>query len=237
MKKGWEMQYTLFYSPDSANVVVRMVLETLGLPYQALEVDRRVGAQRSPEFLQHNPQGLLPVLLDPTQDEPLFETAAILLHLADQHAALPAPDAKRRCTFLKWLFFLSNTLHADLRVLFYSERYAPDPQAVPALRQVVRQRVCAHLRLLEAQILGHGGTWLLGQSLSVCDFYLAACIRWAQLYPRGDTLASIALAPYPGLRRLLQTLECRSEVQKAFAAEGMYGAVFTSPDYPTSAVV
>jgi hypothetical protein len=35
----------------------------------------------------------------------------------------------------------------------------------------------------------------------------------------------------------LQTLEARPEVQKAYAAEGMHGKVFTHPDYPTQAVV
>lgn len=82
------MAYTLFYSPDSANIIVRMALEEIGADYEALVVDRRANAQRSPAFLKFNPQGLLPVLVDPGQDEPLFETAAILLHLADQHSTL-----------------------------------------------------------------------------------------------------------------------------------------------------
>ena len=231
------MSYTLYYSPDSANIVIRMVLEALAVPYQAIEIDRTVDGQRSPEFLKFNPQGLLPVLLDPAQTAPLFETAAILLHLADQHAALPAPDAKHRGELLKWLFFLSNTLHADLRVLFYSDRYVADAQAVPALRKGMHKRVLAHLALLDKQISKGAGAWLLGEKRSVCDYYLAACVRWAQLYPRGDTLAKKDIETFPALMGLMQTLEMRSEVQKAFAAEGIHGKVFTMPDYPTRAVV
>jgi glutathione S-transferase len=187
--------------------------------------------------LKFNPQGLLPVLLDPAQAAPLFETAAILLHLADQHAALPAPEKKHRGELLKWLFFLSNTLHADLRVLFYSDRYVADSQAIPALRKGMHQRVLAHLALLDTEIAKGAGAWLLGQQLSVCDFYLAACVRWAQLYPRGDTLSPSDIEKFPSLKGLLQTLEARPEVQKAFSAEGMHGKVFTNPDYPTHAVV
>jgi hypothetical protein len=57
------------------------------------------------------------------------------------------------------------------------------------------------------------------------------------LYPRGDTLSPSDIEKFPSLKGLLQTLEARPEVQKAFSAEGMHGKVFTHPDYPTHAVV
>lgn len=231
------MAYTLFYSPDSANLVVRMALEEIGAPYEALEVDRRQSAQRSPAFLKFNPQGLLPVLVDPAQDEPLFETAAILLHLADQHAALKPPQASTRGKFLKWLFYLSNTLHADLRMLFYTERYAAGSGAVNALRAHLHPRVLAHLALLEAELARHLGPWLLGDAMSVCDLYLAACVRWSQLYPRGDTLGAHSLQALPRLLALLQQLELRPAVRRACAAEGIAAPFFITPSYPAGAVV
>lgn len=231
------MAYTLFYSPDSANVVVRMALEEIGAPYEALEVDRRQGAQRSPAFLKFNPQGLLPVLVDPAQDEPLFETAAILLHLADQHAALKPLQTSARGRFLKWLFYLSNTVHADLRMLFYTERYAADAAAIAALRAHLHPRVLGHLALVEGELARHGGPWMLGDEVSVCDLYLAACVRWAQLYPRGDTLGVHSLQAFPRLVVLLQRLELRPPVRRAFAAEGIAGPLFINPQYPANAAV
>ena len=230
------MSYTLFYSPDSANIVVRMVLEELALPYEALDVNRTQEGQRSPEFLRFNPQGLLPVLVDPAQDEPLFETAAILLHLADTHQALQPPPAARG-RLLKWLFFLSNTLHADLRALFYSERYVATDSAIAALRNALHRRVTEHCALLEAEMVRHQGPYGLGAHIGVCDFYLAACIRWAQLYPHGDALPSAQLAQYPRLMAMLRALEQRPSAQKAYALEGMDGAVFTAPNYPRDAAV
>ena len=230
------MSYTLFYSPDSANIVVRIVLEELALPYEALEVDRTQGAQRSAAFLRYNPQGLLPVLVDPAQDEPLFETAAILLHLADTHQALQPPPAARG-RLLKWLFFLSNTLHADLRSLFYSERYVATEDAIASLRTALHRRVTEHCALLEAEITRHQGPYLLGAHVGVCDFYIAACIRWAQLYPHGNALPSAQLAQYPRLMAMLRALEQRPSVQKAYALEGMDGLVFTAPNYPRDAAV
>jgi len=230
------MSYTLFYSPDSANIVVRMVLEELALPYEALEVDRTQGAQRGEAFLRFNPQGLLPVLVDPAQDEPLFETAAILLHLVDSHQALQPPPAARG-RLLKWLFFLSNTLHADLRALFYSPRYVATDSAIAPLRAALHRRVTEHCALLEAEMARHQGPYVLGAQASVCDFYLAACLRWAQLYPRGDALPAAQLAQWPRLVALLRALEQRPAVQQAFALEGMDGRVFTAPHYPRDAVV
>jgi glutathione S-transferase len=186
--------------------------------------------------LRFNPQGLLPVLVDPGQDEPLFETAAILLHLADTHQALQPPPAARG-RLLKWLFFLSNTLHADLRALFYSERYVATDSAIAALRNALHRRVTEHCALLEAEMVRHQGPYVLGAHIGVCDFYLAACIRWAQLYPHGDALPSAQLARYPRLMAMLRTLEQRPSVQKAYALEGMDGSVFTAPNYPRDAAV
>ena len=118
------MSYVLYYNPDSANLVIRMVLEEMALPYEDRMVSR-IRTDRNDDFFRLNPRGLLPVLIDEQQDVALFETAAILLYLADKHRQL-APgmtDGRARGTFLKWLFMLSNTLHADLRFRFYSERF------------------------------------------------------------------------------------------------------------------
>ena len=229
--------YTLHYSPDSANLLVRMTLLEMALPFDAVLVDRAVGEQRSAHFLALNPQGLLPVLLDPHQDAPLFETAAILLHLTECHRQLVPQQDAQRGRFLKWLFFLSNTLHADLRSRFYSERYLSDPAALPALRQGLHARVARHLALLNDEIVRQGGPWLMGQELTVCDLYLAVCVRWAQLYPRGDTLAHGVLANLPQLMQLLRALQARPALQQACAQEGIGGAFFTAPQYPEQAVV
>ena len=224
--------YTLFFVPDSANLVIRFALEEIGAPYEAVLVEGSGAARRSAAFLALNPQGLVPVLVDPQQDEPLFETAAILLHLADRHGALLPPDTRARGRCLKWLFFLSNTLHADLRGLFYSDRYVADPAAVPTLRQGLRARVTRHFALLDAEIARHGGPWLLGDTLTVCDLYLAVCARWAQLYPRGDGLAYEVFADLPHVSHLLETLEQRPSAQRACEEEGIAGPAFTAPQYP-----
>ena len=229
------MSRTLYWSPDSANIVVRTVLEELGLAYQDVLVDRSGGVHRSAAYRAMNPQGLLPVLVVPEQDEPLFETAAILLWLADHHGALLPAAAASRGRALKWLFYLSNTLHADLRVLFYSPRYVDGADAIPALRTAMHARVAGHFSLLDAEIARCGGPWLLGPELSICDIYLAWCARWAQIYPQGDTLARETLSGLPHVWSLLSALEVRDSVQRACLREDIAPRPFTDPVVPQPA--
>ncbi len=222
----------LYWSPDSANLVVRMVLHELDLAYAAVLVDRDAGALGRDAYRALNPQGLLPVLIAGDQDAPLFETAAILLHLAEREGRLLAAEAAARGRLLKWLCYLSNTLHADLRVLFHAERYTLDPEGVPAVRAAIRTRLAGHLGLLDRTIAEAGGPWFLGDTLTVLDPYLAACVRWAQLYPPGAALPAGAIEPLAALRRLLDGLAARPAIREACAREGITGSLFTAPTRP-----
>lgn len=220
-------RYRLHGSPDSANFIVRMVLEELGLFYDYAPVDRLISQQNSDAYRRLNPQGLIPVLEVPGQDGPMFETAAIVLHLADTHEnfapAIASPDRGR---FLKWLFFLSNTLHSDLRISFKPERYVPEAQVAASLHAGLIRRITGSFGHLEAELSAQGGPFLLGGALSVLDHYVAACARWAQLY-RNEGKWSLEATPH--LRALLERLETRPAVCKACELEGIEGKPFTEP--------
>lgn len=227
------MSYMLYYSPDSANLVIRMALEELQLPYIEEKIAHR-RTNRSPEFFRLNPRGLLPVLIDQNRDCALFETGAILLYLADQHKRL-APSAEQaveRAECLSWLFMISNTLHADLRIGFYTDRFVERDSDVPALRAVVRKRVVGHLALLDDAIGRHGGQWLLSSGLSICDFYLACCIRWTQLYPGGHETPCETILSFKHLTKQLTALETLTSVQRALTREGILAPAFIDPKLP-----
>lgn len=222
--------YRLFYSPDSANLVIRMVLEELGTNYRAVWVDRAKGGLDDPAFRALNPQGLLPVLVDETQGVTLFETGAILLHLCERHDSLSITQPAHRGPFLAWLFFLSNTLHADLRLRFYTWRYAESQTERQRLRAAVARRVHQHLGLLEA-VAGQGAG-LLPSGPSVLDPYLGCLIRWMQLYPLDSPLHDIRWHELPCLTRLMTRLEGKPAIRRAALAEGIEGRLFLAPDYP-----
>ena len=206
-----EPDYRLHYAPDNASLIVRLALEELGQPYATVLVDRAVQAQEKPAYRALNPAGLIPVLETP--DGPIFETAAILLWLADRHGALaPAPDSHQRAAFLKWLFFTSNTLHTALRMRFYPARYVgPDKDAQKALSMHMQDEVARHLDLVEAAAANRPG-WLVGADPSVLDLYLACLMRWSRLYPVDEDKGWANPAHRPHLRDMAARLETRPSV-------------------------
>ncbi|MDF1718925.1 MAG: glutathione S-transferase family protein [Antarcticimicrobium sp.] len=213
--------YRLHYAPDNASLVIRLALEARELPYETVLVNRRTREQDNAAYRALNPAGLIPVLETP--DGPLFETAAILLWLADRHGGLgPAPDDPGRGSFLKWLFFTSNTLHADLRMLFYPGHYA-GPAHTDALREGLTARLPRHLALLDAAAA------LPGWPGGALEPYLACLLRWMALYPDDFDRCWFALSQYPALAALCARVEQSDAARAAARAEGLGSAPFTAP--------
>ncbi len=211
----------LHYAPDNASLCVRIALEELGLPYETALVDRSIRAQKSDAYLALNPNGLIPVLETP--DGPISETAAILLWLADREGRLmPGPQASERGAALQWLFWLSNTLHATMRHLFYPETYTRSD--AEALRETTRQKLAAQLGLLNA---AHSATWLDSDDATIHGCYLGPLLRWAGLYG-GDT-TWFNLARWPRLQTFAARTEMRPAVARAALAEGLGPTPFSSP--------
>ena len=225
------MQETLrlHYAPDNASLIIRLALEELALPYETVLVDRQRAAQKSPQYRSINPAARIPAL--ETKDGALFETAAILLYLADREGRLaPAKDALERGVFLSWLFYLSNTVHSNLRLNFYPHSYIGSEGDSAPLLACARQDLNESLRLLE-QLASEGKEWFAGEKPSVLDLYLAGMMRWMALYPQGDT-DWFSLKHWPNLTRMLKGLETRASVAALIKAEGMQPAPFSDPHHP-----
>ena len=218
--------YVLHHSPDTAALIVRLVLEELGQPYQLAPVVKDASGAVSPEYLRLNPRGLIPVLETPVG--PVFETAAILLWLAEVHEDMaPAPGSPERGAFLTWLFFVSNTLHAELICLFYARRYVPG-SALAGHRDMSTERLKGHFGQLETLCQTKALRWFGGAEISVLDIYVATLMRWAQLYPDPqDTW--FRPADFPALNALAQRLEARETTARIAAGEGLGTQPFTNP--------
>ena len=182
---------------------------------------------------QRGLSGAEPERADPGSGDaqgPIFETAAILLWLADTHGQLgPAPDSPDRAAFLKWLFFASNTLHADLRILFYAEKYIdrcrPRPCAPASAQGCAAPETCWMPRPQKAP------DWLSADQPSVLTYYVACMMRWMALYPASADRSWYQLADTPYLQKILMQLESRPATRAAIAAEGLGVTPFTSPTY------
>ena len=208
---------TLYYAPDNASLCVRLALLEIGLPFDTVLVDRAVQGQKSPDYLAVNPNGLIPTLV--TEDGPIYETGAILLWLAGD-GFMPA----LRGDALKWMFWLSNTLHPTLRIWFYPHEYIEEA-SVHALSRATQGRLSEYFAHLEA----HAG-WLDDRAPSALAYYLAPMIRWAALY--GPAQAWFDLDKYPHLREFAIWFENRSAAHEASRAEGLGQTIFSAPQYP-----
>ena len=225
--------YVLHYAPDNASLVIRLVLEELGVPYQTKLVDRNMRAQRSAAYMALNPVGRIPALETP--HGPVFETAAIALWLADTHRDTvhlsPYLEAPDRARFLSWLFFLSNTVHAELRTLFYpSTIVGENAEAQAALQLRTQKNLLRHYTLLNAECDSGG---VFGSTTpNLCDFYTAAVLRWPAIYPTASDRSWFALSNWPALERLAHMVEARPSTAALIMAEGMGPTPFTKPAPP-----
>ena len=218
--------YILHYAPDNASLIVRIALEEIGAPYQTVLVDRALRQQDSAAYRALNPAGLIPALETP--DGPMFETGAILLWLSERHGRLaPAPGNLARPHFLKWLFFVSNALHADMRALFYPERYAGTGADLEAHHHATTARISGHLRILEA-LAGGQPDYFSKNRPSMLTIYASVLLRWLALYPE-RWRGWFDPGPYPALMAIARQMEARPATLRASAAEGLGPTAFTAP--------
>ena len=110
-------------------------LEEKQITYELVELDLRVNQHRQPGFLAINPFGKLPVLVGSSVLSPngesltLFESGAILLHLAEHYTDDISTAAKKALTS-QWLLFANATLSIALFVPSSREREFPRLMAV-----------------------------------------------------------------------------------------------------------
>ncbi len=207
--------YRLHYYPANANAAPHMLLEEIGEDYVLALVDRTTNAQKSAAYLKINPNGRIPALEDGGMV--LFEAAAIVLHLVDQHPEAgfaPPVGTPQRAAFYQWLAFLTNSLQEELMIYQYPERLAGDDIAAAAIvRRGAEERAGGFLDVIERHLAAHG-PFFLGAEPSAADLYLVMLARWA----RPMTTPPRAR---PHIARLLDAMTARPAVRRAYAQEGI----------------
>ena len=98
--------FDLYTAPTPNGHKVSIALEELGLPYTVKPVNILSGEQRNPEYLQLNPNGRIPTLVDHDNGGfAVFESGAILVYLAEKTGRLLPADVRGRSRVLQWLMF------------------------------------------------------------------------------------------------------------------------------------
>lgn len=87
---------------------ISIMLEEIGLPYKVIPVDLEKEQQLTPEFTAVNPNQKIPAIVDhDVEGEPvaIFESGAILVHLAEKSGRLLPRDVRRRAAVMQWLMY------------------------------------------------------------------------------------------------------------------------------------
>lgn len=177
--------YQLYFSPGSASLAVHWFLLDSGLEHETIRVHLDAGEQRRAEYLAMNPNGLVPTLI--VDGKPVFESAALLLLLAERHPekgyapALTSPD---RAMYLQWMVHFANTLLPAFRVWFYPHE-AAGPKHEEAAKQHARARIEATWDRVEAHLAK--SRYFAGDALSATDFLGAMLMRWSRNMPKPAT--------------------------------------------------
>jgi glutathione S-transferase len=110
--------YTLYSMQRSGNSYkVRLALARLGIPYCLVEVDILKGESRTPEFLEKNPNGRVP-LLEAAPGRYLAESNAILWYVAGGTRLAP-DDRIERAEALQWMFFEQHSLEPNIGAAYF----------------------------------------------------------------------------------------------------------------------
>lgn len=167
----------LFDFPFSGNgYKVRLALHHLGLPVERQIVDILDGANRSPEFLAHNPMGEIPAL-ELSDGTVLRESNAILYWLAEGTPLMPTGRLERT-RVVQWLCFEQSNIDRVLGRARFLKAY-PEFTTV-AQFDVDTWHAAGHRALenLDQELSDHD--FLVGEAFSIADISLYAYVHTAR---------------------------------------------------------
>ena len=168
---------TLYGTSKSRSARSLWALEELGVKYEQVPVE--VAKAKSPEHLQRNPSGHIPVLDD--NGHRIWESMAINLYLAEKYGKMPfwpaTTDGHGDC--YKWSFFGMTEIEPPLMTVLINRLFLPaDQRDEKAIAQAI-DKLKAPLKVLDDQLKNQ--PYLLGNDFSIADLNVASVLSFAQL--------------------------------------------------------
>ena len=179
----------LYSFPTPNGVKVSILLEELGLPYEAHTVTLSDADVKSPEFLSLNPNNKIPAIIDPDgpdgQPLTLFESGAILLYLAEKSGRFIGETAADKARVVQWLMFQMGGVGPMFGQLGFFYKFAGAEIADPR----PRDRYIAEARRILAVLDGQLATrdWIAGE-YSIADIAIAPWLRGLDYYGAREVL-------------------------------------------------
>ena len=202
-------------SPDrgrglARDMRVRWAFEEVGQPYEVRLVSFK--AMKEPAHLALHPFGQIPTYED--GDLALFESGAIVLHIAERHAGLLPDDANARARAITWMFAALSTVEPPIVERSMATLVERDQPWFEKRLPLLDDRVRGRLGELSSRL--GDADWLDGE-FSAGDLMMVTVLRRLE--------GSGLLEQYPNLMAYIARGEARPAYKRAFEAQL---AVFTA---------
>ena len=199
-----------YFWPSPNGYKIAIMLEELQVGYRVVPVDITSGDQFSPEYLAINPNGKVPSIIDqegygngPT---PVFESAAILMYLAEKHGRFLPTNPDDRIVAMQWLAFQNGNLGPMLGQLHHFRNYADED-----ISYAINRYTNEALRLWNIVDKRLGETpYMAGDEYSIADM---TTFPWMRLYK----LQGLSKDDYPNVKRWLDELKERPAIRRALS--------------------
>jgi len=205
--------YKLYYAPGAASFAVHWMLIEIGADFNVELVDLATQAQKSLEYLQINPLGLVPTLM--VDGAPYSQTAALLILLTERHpeaGLAPLPGTPARGTYLQLMLYLANTLMPAFRAWFYPQDFG-DAERVDEVKGNAKARIEAAFDHLDA-CLSDRHSYFLGEEFSTVDILATMLARWSRNMPKPADR-------WPALGLYLDRMRKRPALRSVHEREGL----------------
>jgi len=214
----------LYSMPTPNGVKIPIMLEEIGLPYEAHKVDFAKDEQNSPAFLSLNPNNKIPAILDPDgpdgQPLALFESGAILLYLAEKSGKLIPRDAAGRYRVIQWVMFQIGGVGPMFGQLGFFVKFAGKDyeDKRPRDRYVAESRRL--LGVIDTQLAQHA--WIAGKDFTIADIAVFPWINGLLNFYEAEDL--IGAEDFGNVRDALERFLARPSVMKGLKIPAESGA-------------
>ena len=192
---------------------VSILLEELGLEYEAHPINIGQGDQNTPEFLDISPNNKIPAIVERDTGLKLFESGAIMVYLAEKHGQFIPSDPLKKARVMEWLMWQMGGFGPMLGRSHHFLHFNPGKAEYAEGR--FRDEVKRLYRVLNTQLEGRD---------YVCDEYSIADMAiwpWASRHEWQE----IDLADYPNVRAWYQRLLARDAVAKGYHVPKKMGEI------------
>jgi glutathione S-transferase len=199
-----EIAMKLYEFAPTRSIRARWILQELGVDFEAVSINLAAGEHRKAEFLELNPAGKVPVLVD--EDLVLTESVAIVLYLAEKYSdrGFIPPDPQQRAELYRWVLFAVTELEQPLwRIARHTTLYA-EQDRLPKDVVLARRDFQPMAAVLERHMTER--RYIIGDRVSAADFVIAYTLDWA-----GETRL---LGECPALRNYLELMYDRDRAPR-----------------------